>query len=295
MTTDEALSAPTKPILAAVRRLLRPLVRLLVTKGIGLSAMTELLKEVYVSVAIEEIENGDAAASRGPSDSRVSVMTGVHRKDVKRLRTMSPEDLAAPRTVSLGAQIVSRWLASSEMTDGQGRPIPLPRQSTSGPSFDALVESVSTDVRPRAVLDDWIRLGVARLEGDTVVLNQAAFVAPKGLEEKSFYLGRNLADHIAAAGHNLIGEGSPHLDRSVHYSNLTESSVKTLSEAAERTGMQALLGLNRMALELAAKDKGDPRAVRRINFGLYFYQGTSTFKDLENLNAADPSSAPKGG
>lgn len=295
MTPDETLSAPAKPILAAVRRLVRPLVRLLIHKGIGLAAMMELLKEVYVSVAIQEIETGDAGATRGPSDSRVSVMTGVHRKDVKRLRNLSAADFVAPRTVSLGAQIVSRWLASPTTTDGNGRPIPLPRQSTSGPSFDALVESVSTDVRPRAVLDDWLRLGVARLEGDMVILNQAAFVAPKGLEEKSFFMGRNIADHIAAASHNLIGEGSPHLDRSVHYSNLTESSVKALSEAAERTGMQALLTLNRMALELAARDKTDPAAVQRVNFGLYFYNGTSSFKDLDKINGAEPSSTPKDG
>jgi hypothetical protein len=295
MTSEEPLSAPAKPILAAVKRLLRPLVRLLINKGIGLAAMTELLKEVYVSVAIGEIENGDAASARGPSDSRVSVMTGVHRKDVKRLRNLSSEDFVAPRTVSLGAQIVARWLASPDMTDGQGRPIPLPRQAADGPSFDALVESISTDVRPRTVLDDWLRLGVARLEGERVVLNQAAFVAPKGLEEKSFYLGRNIADHIAAAAHNLIGEGSPQLDRSVHYSNLTESSVKTLAEAAERTGMQALLALNRMALELAARDKGDPAAIRRINFGLYFHDGTSSFKDLDKINATGSSSAPGDG
>jgi hypothetical protein len=283
MSAHETLSVPSRPILAAVRRLLRPLVRLLINKGVGLGAMTELLKEVYVSVAIQEIESGDATAFRGPSDSRVSVMTGVHRKDVKRLRNLSSEDFVAPRTVSLGAQIISRWLASPESTNGNGRPIPLPRQSGSGPSFDSLVESISTDVRPRAVLDGWLRLGVARLEGDVVVLNQAAFVAPKGLEEKSFYLGRNIGDHIAAAGHNLIGEGSPHLDRSVHYSNLTESSVKTLAEAAERTGMQALLALNRMALELAARDKDDPKAVQRINFGLYFYNGYKQFQGLREI------------
>ncbi|TAK98408.1 MAG: hypothetical protein EPO08_19080 [Rhodospirillaceae bacterium] len=276
MATEQTLSAPAKPLLAAVKRLLRPLVRLLVSRGVGLAAMTELLKEVYVGVAMQEFP----ADKKSPSDSRISVMTGVHRKDVKRLRTLSAEDLAAPRTVSLGAQIVSRWLGSSETTDANGRPLPLPRQSASGPSFDALVESVSTDVRPRAVLDDWLRLGVARLEGDRVVLNQAAFVAPKGFEEKSFYLGRNVGDHIAAAAHNLLGDGNALLERSVHYSNLTESSVKSLTEAAERTGMQALLALNRMALDLSARDKGDPNAVQRINFGLYFYNGTSSFKDL---------------
>jgi hypothetical protein len=277
MRASESLNTPAKPLLAAVKRLLRPLVRLLVSRGIGLGAMTELLKDVYVSVAVGELQN----EKKSPSDSRISVMTGVHRKDVKRLRPRAPDDQPAPRTVGLGAQIIARWLHSPQTTDANGHALPLPRQAAHGPSFEALVESVSTDVRPRVVLDDWVRLGVARLEGDNVVLNHQAFVAPKGLEEKSFYLGRNVADHIAAAAHNLLGDGNAFLERSVHYSNLTESSVKTLTEAAERTGMQSLLALNRMALELAARDKGDPEAVQRINFGLYFYNGPSSFNGLD--------------
>jgi len=280
MATTEGLNAATKPLIAAVKRLLRPLVRLLVSRGVGLGTMTELLKEVYVSVAIQESE----ADKKAPSDSRISVMTGVHRKDVKRLRSVAPEDFVAPRTVSLGAHIISRWIASPETTDANGQPRPLAR-----PAFDSLVASISTDVRPRAVLDDWIRLGVARLDGEHVVLNQAAFVAPKGLEEKSFYLGRNVGDHIAAAAHNLLGDGNALLERSVHYSNLTKSSVKVLTEAAERTGMQSLLALNRMALDLAAKDKDDPEAVQRINFGLYFYNGTSSFN---NLGQSDSMGTP---
>ena len=282
MATEESLSAPAKPLLAAVKRLLRPLVRLLIARGVGLAAMTELLKDLYVSVAVNDVAAGEKAAT----DSRVSVMTGVHRKDVKRLRGLSPEDVPAPRSIGLGAQVVSRWLASPETTDSQGRPLPLPRQAETGPSFDALVASVSTDVRPRAVLDDWLRLGVARQDdAGRVVLNQMAFIPEKGFEEKAFYLGRNTGDHIAAAAHNLLADGNPFLERSVHYSGLTDDSAKILAEAAERTGMQALLALNRMALELATKDKGRDGAVRRINFGLYFYNGTSSFKDLGTIES----------
>jgi hypothetical protein len=277
MTTDDSLSAPAKPLIAAIKRLMRPLVRLLIAKGVTLPAMTELLKDVYVSVAVHDVDPG----TKGPSDSRVSVMTGVHRKDVKRLRTVAPEEVLAPRSVGIGAQVVSRWLGSSATTDSQGRPRPLPRQSETGPSFDKLVESVSTDVRPRAVLDDWIRLGVARLDAEGLVhLNQAAFIPQKGFEEKSFYFGRNVGDHIAATAHNLLEEGNPLLERSVHYSGLTEESAKQLADAAERAGMQALLALNRMALELAERDAGRANATNRINFGLYFHKGTSSFKDL---------------
>jgi hypothetical protein len=106
-------------------------------------------------------------------------------------------------------------------------------------------------------------------------------VPEKGFEEKAFYLGRNIHDHLAAAAHNVLADGNPLLERSVHYSGLTPDSVETLQEAAERTGMQALLSINRMALDLAAQDKGKAAASKRVNFGLYFFKGPSTFNNLQ--------------
>ena len=189
---------------------------------------------------------------------------------------------------------MARWVGGKDTTDRKGRPLPLPRQAASAgaPSFDALVTGISTDVRPRAVLDEWLRLGIAHLDkDDRVVLNQMAFVPQKGLEEKAFYLGRNIHDHIAAASHNLLGEGNPQLERSVHYSALTPESAAALAAAAEKAGMNALLDINRVALDLAAKDKGKENATRRINFGLYFFKGAATFKSLRVDNESDDSEA----
>ncbi len=173
----------------------------------------ELLKEAYVDVALNEFPvNG-----KKQTDSRVSLLTGVHRKDVKRLRERPTEKMAAPRSIGLGAQIVARWLGSKDTTDRKGHPLPLPRkaESRNGPSFDSLVSGVSKDVRPRAVLDEWLRLGVAHVDdGGRVVLNRLAFVPEKGFEEKAFYFGRNIHDHLAATAHNLLEEGNPTLERS---------------------------------------------------------------------------------
>ena len=267
-----------KPLVAAIRRLLRPLVRLLIAKGMGLPALTEVLKQVYVDVAMTEFPN----QGKKTTDSGISILTGVHRKDVKRLRTKKDKGLQAPRSISIGAQMVARWVGGADTTDRKGRPLALPRQAESpgAPSFDALVAGISTDVRPRAVLDEWLRLGIAHLDKqERVVLNQLAFVPQKGLEEKAFYLGRNVHDHIAAATYNLLGEGNPQLERSVHYSALTPESAATLAEAAERAGMTALLDINRLALDLANQDKGKENATRRINFGLYFYKGATTSRN----------------
>lgn len=274
---------PTVPkaLVSALRRLFRPVVKLLIAKGIGLPALVELLKSVYISVANEEFPTN----GRRTTDSRISLLTGVHRKDVKRLRGESDDSHVAPRSIGIGAMVIARWLGSPRTTDANGQPIALPRhpEQPNGPSFDAMVESVSTDVRPRAVLDEWLTMGIARLdEKGRVVLNRAAFVPERGLDEKAFYLGRNLHDHIAASVHNVLGGGNPMLERSVHYSGLSDDSVKTIAETAERLGMQALLSINRLALELADRDQSQDKSAldggKRVNFGLYFFQGASTLQ-----------------
>jgi hypothetical protein len=280
---ETAAPTPPKALVSAIKRLLRPLVRLLIAKGLGLSALIEMIKEVYVSVA----EHDFPTNGKKLTDSRISVLTGVHRKDVKRLRALKPEEFVAPRTVGFGPLVVARWVSSPATTDANGQPLPLPRQAETpgAPSFDALVESISKDIRPRALLDEWVRLGVARLDAQgRVVLNRAAFVPEKGFDEKAFYLGRNIHDHLAVAGSNLLGGGNPVLERSVHYTGLSAESAKVLAETAERLGMQSLLAVNRLALELAEQDKGKADAQRRVNFGLYFYDGPTT---LNGANGDD--------
>lgn len=263
-------AGPSDALLSALRRVLRALVRLLITKAVTLPTLTGLLKEAYVDVA----ETDFPVQGKRQTDSRINLLTGVHRKDVKRLRQERHVEKEVPQAVGLGAQLVSKWVSDPLTTDSKGRPTPLPRQGKSmgDPSFDGLVESISKDVRPRAVLDEWLRLGVATLDqDDRVVLNRQAFVPEKGFEEKAFYFGRNIHDHLAATVHNLVGDSNPRLERSVHYGGLRESSVRGLAEQAEKVGMDALLTLNRLARGRVEADKGLSGANQRFNFGLYFF------------------------
>ena len=134
MTAPNNPAGPPDALIAALRRMLRPLVRLLISKGVTLPTLTNLLKETFVSVAEEDFPvNG-----KRQTDSRINLLTGVHRKDVKRLREEKPSERAMPQAVGLGAQIVSRWVGDALTTDSEGRPIPLPRQgkSSTDPSFD---------------------------------------------------------------------------------------------------------------------------------------------------------------
>jgi len=265
-------SRPAPALVRAVRRVLAPLVRLLLAHGVTHAYLAEQLKRVYLEVAERELaRRGERATA-----SRLSVATGLHRKDIRRLREPAPR-YAPPSSVSLGARLISRWTSEPPFCDADGRPRPLPRvpaaEGGDGAHFEGLVESVSTDVRPRAVLDEWLRLGLVEVGADDrVALRQEAFVPSDGFDEKAHFLGRNVGDHLAAAAHNLrAGADQARLERSVHYQELSEASAAELHELASRLGMQALQDVNRRARELQKRDAGGEREARqRINFGLYF-------------------------
>jgi Family of unknown function (DUF6502) len=269
---------PPSALVAALRRLLQPLVRLLTAQGITYPMLADLLKQVYVEVAVRDFRlEGEA-----PTDSRVTLLTGVHRKDVKRLRTPGePQPEAMPEMVALGSQLAAVWTTRRDLRDRKGRPRPLPRLASQGGarSFEGLVASISKDIRARPLLDEWLRLGVVKIdEQDRVVLRSAAFVPSRGFDEKAFYFGHNLHDHIAAAGHNVQGEGPPFLERSVHYEGLDAASVAGIKELAERAGMEAVQSVYRESKERETRDRKSASPKQRLTFGIYFYSEPSTPK-----------------
>jgi hypothetical protein len=96
-------------------------------------------------------------------------------------------------------------------------------------------------------------------------------VPARGFDEKAFYFGHNLHDHLAAAAHNLLREGPPFLERSVHYDALGAKSEAELAALAEKAGMAVVQKMSRKAIACEARDSDDPAPRRRFTFGIYFF------------------------
>ncbi len=268
---DTHHASPSPAFVQALRQVLRPLVRVMLAQGITFPYLSELLKSLMVEVADQNFRLGD----KPPTDSRVSLLTGVHRKDVNRLRSAGPAaDEKMHSVVSLGAQLVAQWLGNPLYLDEQGQPKPLPRyiSEAGATSFEGLVMGVNSDIRSRVVLDEWMRLGVVHLDDERrVCLNTQAFVPAKGFDEKAFYFGHNLHDHAAAAAHNLLGQEPPFMERSVHYSGLSAQTIEQLAAQSKELGMQALLAVNKTAMEQEKLDAAGDATGQRMTFGIYFY------------------------
>lgn len=258
---------------AALARALRPLVRLMIAVGIPFPAAADLLKRLYVDSAAQDFPLDGKTVTQ----SRVTLLTGVHRKDVRRLLEAERDPGDKRTAVPLGALIVGRWLGDPRYRTEDGRPRPLPRIAPAGPDatagFDTLVASVSTDLRPRAVLDEWLRQGLVTIDpADRVVLDATAFTPSRHFGEQAAFLGWNLGDHAGAAVHNLLADGPPLFERAVFYDGLSPAALDRLEALARREADALLIRLNQEARRLVEIDAGRPVATGRMRLGAYFFR-----------------------
>jgi hypothetical protein len=258
-------------VLAACLRLLRPLVRLLVRQGVAYPAFAAAMKSVFLDAAREEL----AGRGKPVTDSALTLMSGVHRRDLRRLTRGSataPVPDAAP--LSLAGEVVGRWMSEPGCQGPDGAPRVLPRSGEA--SFDALVQQVSQDVRPRAVLDEMLRLGVVTEVHDGVALNGDGLAPRQGFEEMSQLFGANLHDHLAAASANLQGQAN-FLEQAVYVDQITAESAQSLqrvSVAAWREALRAVMAHARERFDAdapTAPTAPTASSRHRARFGVYFF------------------------
>lgn len=258
----------SETVLAAVLHIVKPLARTLLRHGVAYPAFSTALKQVFLEAAADEL----AATGKKQTDSALSLLSGVHRRDVRTLgrhwHDSSGFD-AAP--MNMASEVVARWISETDYLDKEGQPRVLSRSDTAS-GFDALVASISKDVRPRAVLDELIRLGIAQEEDAEVRLLAPGFVPRQGFEEMVALMRANLHDHAAAAAANL--EGGNHLEQAVFVDELTAESARHLHATSARAWRQALKTVMREAHARFEHDRShaDP-SVRtfKVRFGSYFH------------------------
>lgn len=255
--------------LRVLRELMRPLVRTMIARGLTAPVVYGLLKRVFVEVA----EDSFQLDGKPLTDSRVALLTGVHRKDIRTFRSQTDDGAArARRKSTLLATVVGQWMSHPDYADGT-TPRTLPRISDNGPDFETLVQSLSKDVRPRTVLDELRNAGlVVVLDDGSLQLQPEAVVGTSEATDKEVFFGANVGDHMAAAAENLLSDTPPFFERSVFYNQLPPEAIDEIEASARAQAQSMLEDLNRQssALHRDAKDRDTAR--QRYRVGVYFYR-----------------------
>ena len=265
-----------EPALAAeaIALVLQPLARLMIDHGLQLPSMVELLKKALVDEAV----GAYGLADKGSSDTRIALLTGVHRKDVKRLRDTPASASPASPMVPVAASVVARWISEPRFLNADQTARALARTPSRGsvgePDFTTLVAEVTSDVGARAVLDELARLGVVELREDGyVALKSSAFVPHEGLSESFHFLAASVSDHLSAAVHNLAPDrsGPLMLDQSAFSQDLSADQAAQLQQQARRLWAAALQQFLQTATVAEQRSEGAEGPKHRVRFGVYFH------------------------
>lgn len=262
----------------SIRRLLRPLVKILLREGMTYGEFAELAKWVFVDVAGRDF----TLPRRKQSTSRISVITGLTRKEVARLREApAPEEDRLQAKYNRLARVISGWRRDPQFLGTDGRPAVLDLADSS-PSFAELVRRYSGDMTARSVLDELHRANMVDTSDGRARLLKDAYVPDAHAGEKLHILGIDTELLIDTIEHNLSTEtGQPFFQRKVAYDNLPQESIPEFRKLSAEQA-QALLEL--LDRHLAQHDRDANPASEgtgrmEAGLGIYYFEKTWTEDD----------------
>lgn len=246
-------------------RLLKPIAKIMIAYNVTLNAATDALKHALYEAAVSD--------NNKTTDSRVSLLTGLHRKDVRRLRE-NPSEHGKRSLINSGSLIVGIWSGNENFQSDDGKPLPLLRQGKDKQlGFNDLVRISKVDIPVSTLLDAMIEERIVEHDNSTdqYTLVTGAFLATSDDNLKLDAFEKNLAAHLDAASWNLLKDQSEsaRFERALHVNKLSNESIYALENEARKLTQGVLETLNRKALVLQEQDVGDKSNNRRFSIGAY--------------------------
>ena len=259
LKSDEVLEACVASLL--------PLVRYCLLEGVNYPQFIKALKPIFAQAAKFELAKRKVKIN----DSAISLLSGLHRKDVRELGKGGGHLIAHSGTVA--SLLFAKWISDPVYVQKNGKPRRLVKHGPA-PSFESLALSITQDVHPGSILRAMEGQGMLRLEGEgkseRIALIKESFIPQDDLGEMLSMFATNLHDHMSAASSNMLGGSQPFLEQAVFGDGLSQSSVDELAILTRSQWAECSLELIRRANQLCDQDKdtGEPH---RFRLGHYFY------------------------
>ena len=256
-------------LIHAFRKVLRPLVKILIRAGVRHDEFVDVIKGVYVESAIR-----DGIGRTGPlTRTRVSLTTGVPRRDVDRF--IDNESLLTPppptHTATL-SEVLHHWHTDPLYLGPYGVALEIDFDATPGRNFIDLVSRVNPSADPILLLDDLIRSGVVRRSGEKYfkVLSRT-FVMPEPMSAATLErFGNTMASLANTIQHNIENAETPkRLERSVFADNGLEPEQLPEFDRFARERVQQLI--SDIDDWLAKRSPANPDRKDLVNTGISIF------------------------
>ncbi len=255
--------------LTAAATLLRPLAGLMLKCGLTWREFATLAKTAFVEAATEDY----GIDGRPTNVSRVALLTGLARKEVRRLRDIAGEPLlAAPVSKTTDAtQVLSAWHLDPAWQDAAGAPRLLEPDA-----FAALCRQHCSDVPASATLKELLRVGAVRELADGRLEVLSRYYQPTGSDPQWVMMaGEYLADLGDTIAFNVDREAQDttrFLGRAI-VPAIPAAAVPEYHRFLETTGQQFLEQVDAWLEARRCDDADSDGDAVRLGVGVFFIQG----------------------
>jgi hypothetical protein len=262
------MESPThKALLESVRILMRPVARLILKSGLSWRQFADTARAVFVDVASSEF----GKRGRPTNVSRLSILTGISRRDVRRIREQNAGDAAPTESyVSPAGRLLSAWHQDTAYVGADGQPLPLMVEG-GAPSFEALTRHVGGDVPATALLKELLTVGAVERCVDGRVRALKRHYIPQQLDPaKTLRAGAVFADFGNTVVHDLTCARPADLrfERRATNERIDAAQLPAFREFLEREGMAFLVRIDDW---LTAHQTDGPESLR-VGVGVYHIQ-----------------------
>ncbi len=249
-------------------RILTPLIRILLRNGVSYGNFADIARKIYVDVGFEE------AARQGQKTtiSNVSIITGITRKEVKRLKDALGFDTdRSLKKFNRIVRVLSGWQHDEEFLDPDHEPLDLMLEGEAA-SFTRLVRRYSGDMPVVAMLNALRDSGNIRiLDNGLIQLVNPNYLPETDSEQKLNILGIDTAEFIETIDHNLSVSDPDEawFQRKASNINVSCSALPKLKKSLNK---KAQLLLEDIDADFSDHETDDENDRCMVSFGIYFHQ-----------------------
>ncbi len=267
---------------SAVYKVLKSLARFTLRRGMSVSAMNELARRAYLDAAVELIQAENTRATT----SRICAMTGMYRREIRRLESLPPlTDQEPSDKLNRPARVVSGWLRDSDFHTGSGNPAALKPEGQN--SFETLVKQYSGDITPNAIRQELERLGIVSTTKRGLIRLEKSVYLNSTEEHGVSVLGTDTSDLIDTISQNIDQDNNSKLfQRKVAYVHVPEEHVPEFHRYSATESQKLLEKLDCWLSKLKASSSTDDKY--RIGVGIY------QFQSLQHQNRIKSSDVARG-
>lgn len=259
----------------ACKLLLRPIASMLLKCGMTWKEFSELSKAVFVQAATDEY----GIKGRPTNISRVSILTGISRKEVKHQRDLleNEEPVSKGKTTD-ATRVLSGWHQDPLYTNGSGTPGLLP-DAGPAPSFETLCACYGGDIPMQAMLKELLKTRAVERTSDGYLAAIRRYYQPAVHDDENLRWAVSLIRDLTETMNNnvfLDNTGVPRFGRKADNECIPGEAIPEFKQFLDKRGQLFLEEIDDWLTEHVATENTKTTQRVRIGVGLFAIEDLDT-------------------